>query len=126
MQKTSLLHWLFIANATVLFVHQIDAAYWHEWEMFHIPGGNQINLLLNLPILALVLIAHRHTVLESKYANTAHGFLAALGFLTVILHSLFFVLGSTKFLEPVSIALLVSTGLLSIAQLVCLYSAKSH
>ncbi|MCU6500248.1 hypothetical protein LPN04_20855 [Rugamonas sp. A1-17] len=43
---------IFWLNAAVLATHQIDAAYWHEWELFRIPGGNQINLLLNLPIIA--------------------------------------------------------------------------
>ena len=37
---------LFLLNATVLITHQIDAAFWHEWELFHIPGGNQVNLLV--------------------------------------------------------------------------------
>lgn len=120
MQKSRLLPVLFIANATVLFVHQIDAAYWHEWEMFHIPGGNQVNLLLNLPIIALVLMAHREAVLGSRHASAAHTLLAFLGLLTVGLHSAFFAFGSTQFLQPMSIALLVSTGLLSIWQLVCL------
>ncbi len=49
---------LCLLNVTVLLVHQIDAAYWHEWEMFRMPGGNQVNLLLNLPIVALVLHAY--------------------------------------------------------------------
>lgn len=38
---------LFLLNSTVLFTHQIDAAYWHEWNLFHLPGGNQLNLILN-------------------------------------------------------------------------------
>jgi len=121
----SLLPALFIANATVLFVHQIDAAYWHEWELFHIPGGNQVNLLLNLPIVALVLLAHRQVTLASGYTIAAHRLLASLGLLTVFLHSGFLVFGSTQFLQPASIALLASTGLLSIAQLACLHRSNA-
>lgn len=120
MSRSSRLPALFIANATVLMVHQIDAAYWHEWELFRIPGGNQVNLLLNLPILALVLIAHRETVRASRYARAAHGLLIGLGFLTVALHSAFFAAGCTQFLQPMSMALLAATGLLSVAQWVCL------
>lgn len=26
--------WLYLANATVLITHEIDSAYWHEWELF--------------------------------------------------------------------------------------------
>jgi hypothetical protein len=125
MQKVSLPAALFIANATVLMTHQIDAAYWHEWELFRIPGGNQLNLILNLPILTLILIAHRETILGGKYAHAAHRLVASLGFLTVFLHSVFFAFGSTKFLQPVSVALLVSTGLLSTMQLVALQRANA-
>ncbi len=45
------LRWIFLANATVLITHQIDAAYWHEWDLFRIPGWNQVNLILNIPII---------------------------------------------------------------------------
>ena len=111
---------LFLLNATILLVHQIDAAYWHEWDLFHIPGGNQVNLLLNLPIVALVLFAHRETARESARARSAHALLASLGLLTVALHATFFALGHPQFLQPVSLALLVGTGAVSIAQLACL------
>lgn len=125
MQKPSLLPMLFMANATVLIAHQIDAAFWHEWELLHMPGGNQVNLLLNLPILALVLIMHRETVLGGRYARAAHGLLAFLGFLTVFVHAAFFAFGSEAFLQPASIALLAGTGLLSIAQLACLQGSRA-
>ncbi len=32
---------LCLLNVTVLLVHQIDAAYWHEWELFRIPGATR-------------------------------------------------------------------------------------
>ncbi len=48
---------LFLGVIAVLLTHQIDAAYWHEWNLFHLPGGNQLNLILNLPIIALALLA---------------------------------------------------------------------
>lgn len=62
------LQWLFLLNATVLVVHQIDAAFWHEWELFHLPGGNQVNLLLNLPIIALVLFAQGQVAARTSSA----------------------------------------------------------
>lgn len=46
---TKLLH-LYILTITLLVAHQIDSAYWHEWNLFGIPGGIQVFVLLNLPL----------------------------------------------------------------------------
>ena len=111
-------HWLFLANATVLIKHQIDAAYWHEWELFLIPGSNQVNLLLNIPIIAVVMYAHSRVVSNLHTGVAFYKLLAALGFLTVAIHTGFFLLGSESFMQPMSIALLVATFVLSVWQLV--------
>ncbi|SFU30321.1 DUF6713 family protein [Pseudoduganella namucuonensis] len=115
-----LLRRLFLANATVLITHQIDAAYWREWELFLIPGGNQVNLLLNLPIIALVLYAHSRVVADPPGGLAYHRLLAALGFLTVGIHAFFFAHGTDAFRQPMSIALMATTGALSLWQLVAL------
>ncbi|MES2584889.1 MAG: DUF6713 family protein [Pseudomonadota bacterium] len=120
MTNTSRLHWLFLANATVLITHQIDAAFWHEWELFRIPGGNQMNLLLNIPIIALVLYAHSRVVANVQTAMFFYKLLAALGFLTCAIHAGFMLIGNEAFVQPVSIALLVATLVLSVWQLFAL------
>jgi hypothetical protein len=38
--------WAYLTNATLLCVHEIDSAYWHEWSLFGIPGGIQLFLTL--------------------------------------------------------------------------------
>lgn len=118
------LHWLFIANATVLITHQIDAAYWHEWELFFIPGGNQLNLLLNLPIIALVMYSHSRFVSNINTGLAFYKLLAGLGFLTVGIHSFFFLRGSESFMQPMSLALLAATLILSAWQLLALRGLK--
>ncbi len=115
---------VFLLNATVLLTHQIDAAYWHEWDMFHIPGGNQVNLLLNVPIIALVLAAFAEVARDGARTRQAHGLLIFLGLLTVTLHSMFFALGHEQFLQPMSLVLLVGTGLLSVLQWTLLWRAR--
>ncbi len=111
---------LFLLNAMVLITHQIDAAFWHEWELFHIPGGNQINLLLNLPIIALVLHAHHRVVTRAPSARGYYQLLAGLGFLTVTIHAFFMLRGHPAFVQPMSLALLAATLLLSSWQLLAL------
>jgi multidrug transporter EmrE-like cation transporter len=117
------LYWLFLANATVLITHQIDAAYWHEWDLFFIPGGNQVNLLLNLPIIAFVLYAHGRIVPNVHKGLAFYKLLAGLGFLTVAIHSFFLLRGSESFNQPMSLALLVATFVLSAWQLMALRAA---
>ena len=117
MLLTPRLQILFLLNATVLITHQIDAAYWHEWELFHIPGGNQLNLLLNLPIIALVLYAQGRVAMNTKASVFYYKLIACLGFLTVAIHGAFFIAGNEAFIQPVSIALLTATSLFSSAQL---------
>lgn len=109
---------LFLANATVLITHQIDAAYWREWELFLLPGGNQVNLLLNLPIIALVLYAHGRVVAGLPSGLAYYKLLAALGFLTVGIHAFFFAQGNDSFRQPMSIALMAATCALSLWQIV--------
>ena len=118
--NTSRLNWLFLANATVLITHQIDAAFWHEWELFRIPGGNQVNLLLNIPIIALVLYAHSRVVANIHTGMFFYKLLAALGFLTCAIHAGFMLVGNEAFVQPMSIALLVATFVLSAWQLLAL------
>lgn len=122
MLLNSRLQAFFLLNATVLITHQIDSAFWHEWELFHIPGGNQVNLLLNLPIIALVLFAQGQVMANTKAALAYYKLLAFLGFLTVGIHSAFFAMGNEAFMQPMSIALLIATGLFSSAQLFLLRS----
>lgn len=120
MAKSGWLQHLFLLNAVVLITHQIDAAYWKEWELFRIPGGNQANLALNLPIIGLVLYALREVSRQTRFALRAQWLIVLLGFLTLTLHTLFFAIGHDQFLQPMSIALLVGTGVLSSAQAILL------
>lgn len=122
--KPDLPQTLFLLNSTVLFTHQIDAAYWHEWNLFNLPGGNQLNLILNLPIIALVLLAFLQVATHSPRQRLCHQFLASLGLLTVAIHSGFFLAGHTEFLQPMSLLLLAATLILSIAELMTLPSAN--
>ncbi|MBC3908662.1 DUF6713 family protein [Undibacterium umbellatum] len=120
MLLTPRLQILFLINATVLITHQIDAAYWHEWELFDLPGGNQLNLLLNLPIIALVLYAQGRVATNTKAAVFYYKLVAFLGFLTVAIHGAFFIAGNEAFMQPMSIALLIATSLFSFVQLLLL------
>ena len=45
---------LYIVNATLLLLHEIESAYEKEWEILNLPGKITGFLLLHIPILLLV------------------------------------------------------------------------
>jgi hypothetical protein len=59
MRSTPMLLWLYLLNAAVLFTHEIDSAYWHEWELFGLPGGIQVFLCVNLLLIIVILYGHQ-------------------------------------------------------------------
>lgn len=124
MQQKDRLRYLCLANSTVLITHQIDAAYWHEWELFLIPGGNQVNMLLNIPVIAWVLYAHGRVVADTETGLPFYKLLACLGLLTAGIHCVLFVRGSESFIQPMSVVLLTGTLVLSLWQLIALRSVE--
>ena len=51
MQTISL---LYIVNATLLLLHEIESAYEKEWEILKLPGGITGFLLMHVPIIMLL------------------------------------------------------------------------
>ena len=52
---SKVLFWLYLANAILLIIHEIDSAFWKEWELFKLPGGINGFLILHFPLLFLIL-----------------------------------------------------------------------
>lgn len=46
---------LYIMTLSLLIAHEIDSTYWHEWELFGIPGGIQFFVLLHIPLVMVAL-----------------------------------------------------------------------
>lgn len=99
-----------------LILHQIDAAYWNEWEMFHLPGGVQGFLVFNLAAIALVLAGYRHVLLATARATLYACVCAALGVGTFLIHAGFALAGLEQFHLPLSMAIIA----LCLASAVCL------
>jgi hypothetical protein len=111
-----LLRRLYLANAAVLLVHQMDAAYWHEWTLFRMPGGIDLYLVLNVPI-ALAVLAGYGAVAAGRASAVAYAWLvAASGLFAAGFHAWHLACGDPAFRAPASLALLVDTALLSLAQ----------
>ncbi|PLY42813.1 hypothetical protein CSZ94_09370 [Janthinobacterium sp. ROICE36] len=91
----------------LLILHQVDAAYWREWEMFHVPGGIQGFLVFNLAAIVLVLVGYRHVLLGTTHARRYAAVCAALGVGTCLIHAGFALAGLEQFHLPLSMAIIV-------------------
>jgi hypothetical protein len=81
---------LYIANTVILLLHEIDSAYWKEWEIFSPKGKPAGFILLHIPMIALMLWG-----LLELHDRSVAGYVLALiaavgGFLPVLVHKLFF------------------------------------
>lgn len=112
--------WLYLMNAAVLITHEIDSAYWQEWELFGIPGGIQLFLVLNLLLVGLVLYGFQALVQGRSVGLVFSWLLVAGGLFAVTIHSYFLLQGNEAFHLPVSFGLLTATFILSLAQAVAL------
>ena len=120
----TILAWLYLLNAAILITHQIDAAYWHEWELFGMPGGIQLNLVLNIPLIMLILFGHQCLVQGRTAGYVFSWLLVAGGMIAAGIHSYFLLQGDDAFRLPVSLGLLITTFLLSLAQAIVLIISK--
>jgi hypothetical protein len=50
-----ILLWLYLADSVLLINHEIDSAYWKEWDLFGLPGGIAGFLSLHFPLLLFIL-----------------------------------------------------------------------
>jgi hypothetical protein len=113
-----LLVWLYLANAVLLIDHEIDSAYWKEWDLFGIPGGITGFLLIHIPLLGAVLYG---LVLIVRNAAPGAFFSFALcfgGIFAFSIHTYFLKKGRPEFNKPLSKLILAATLVVSIAQTV--------
>ena len=110
--------WIYIINATLLIVHEIDSAYWQEWKLFKLPGGLTLFLCLHIP-LAIIILYGLLLVYQGALAGLIISLVLGLaGVFAFSIHTIFIRRGHIEFKIPVSIAILISTLVLSLIQLV--------
>ncbi len=107
---------LYLLNFALLFSHEIDSAFWREWELFGIPGGIQGFLLINFLLLLVALFGFKQLLQEARNGYMFSLLLAASGVFAFSIHSYFILTGHPEFTLPVSLAVLVLTLIVSLAQ----------
>ena len=114
-----LLFWLYLVNAVLLITHEIDSAYWKEWELFKLPGGSTGFVLLHLPLVFLILWG-LVLVFQRSLAGLVLSLILSLGgIFAFTIHTMFIKKGRNEFNVPVSLFLLMATLLVSLVQAAC-------
>lgn len=114
---TELFFWLYLTNAVLLINHEIDSAYWKEWDLFRLPGGIGGFLLLHFPLLALVLYGLAAAARQQPSAVWFALLLAAGGILAFGIHTYYLKKGREEFDQPVSKFILWATLIVSLCQM---------
>ena len=113
-----LLLWLYLTNAVLLINHEIDSAYWKEWELFRLPGGITGFLLLHFPLLFVVLFGLVLIARDSALGLVFSLILCLGGIFAFVIHTYFLRKGRKEFDKPISKLILLLTLLVSVTQLV--------
>jgi hypothetical protein len=110
------LFWIYLVNAVLLINHEIDSAYWQEWELFHLPGGIGGFLVVHFPLLFVVLYG-LVLVFQQSPAGLIFSLLLSLGGLFAFgIHTYFLRKGRDEFTSPISQFILVATLAASLLQ----------
>ena len=114
---TELLFWLYLINAVFLINHEIDSAYWKEWDLFKLPGGLAGFLLLHFPLLFIILYGMAAVAWQQPSALWFSLLLSAGGIFAFGIHTYFLKQGREEFDHPVSKFILRATLIVSLCQL---------
>ena len=113
-----------ILNLALVLTHQVDGAYWHEWEMFQLPGGIQLNNFINVLTFVALLYLFIPVVQRKGSGITCSLVIAAISALVLPIHVGFAIAGYQQFHLPFSIFIIVGTFLLAILQVVLTHRAR--
>ena len=99
---SKILFWLYLTNAILLITHEIDSAFWKEWELFKLPGGIGGFLIMHFPILFLILYGLVLVSQQLFLGLIVSMVLSAGGIFAFCIHMAFIRRGRHEFNTPVS------------------------
>ena len=99
---SKVLFWLYLTNAILLIIHEIDSAFWKEWELFKLPGGINGFLILHFPLLFLILYGLVLVAQQSFLGLIVSLILSAGGIFAFCIHTAFIRKGRPEFNTPIS------------------------
>jgi hypothetical protein len=101
---------VYVLNAAILILHEIESAYWKEWEILGIPGGMSVFVALHLPLVAALFWGAIEIVLGTRTGLWIALVSGAAGLLPLIVHRIL-VRKPGSFNVPITSILLYSNAL---------------
>ena len=105
---------MYLTVTALLAAHEIDSAFWKEWDLFGIPGGVQVFVLINLILIAIVLWGFERLIRNERSGLWMSLVVGIAGIATPVIHSVFLLKGHPEFRVPVSLGVLAATGIASV------------
>jgi hypothetical protein len=112
-----ILFWLYLINSILIINHEIDSAYWKEWELFKLPGGITGFLLIHFGLLFFVLYGLVLVVRQSVAGLVFSLILCLGGIFAFSIHTYYLKKGRKEFDSPISKCILMVTLIVSLIQL---------
>ncbi len=109
--------WVYILNSTLLIVHEIDSAYWKEWELFRLPGKIAGFLAIHVPLVGIIMYGLIEVFLGSSVGYYIYLIVALGGLFAFSIHTYFIKAGNIQFKTKASQILLYAILAVSIVQL---------
>jgi uncharacterized protein involved in response to NO len=106
MNNTKMLN-LYSINAALLILHEIDSAFWKEWDLFGLPGGIELFLILNFFLIYFVLLGLKYIASGNSRGFYFALFLSVSGIVAFLLHTGYMLTGHTEFRTVMSIIILL-------------------
>ncbi len=104
-------------NSVLLILHEIDSAYWKEWNLFKLPGGITGFLIVHIPLIFVVQLGLVLMFLKLQVGLIFSLILGLSGLFAFSAHMFFIARGRDEFKTPASIAVLAATLIVSLVQL---------
>jgi hypothetical protein len=106
--------WFYLFTLVFITIHEIDSAYWKEWELFKLPFGHSGFLIAHIPLLFLFL-AGLFMVYEHLIAGyVIGGVLGLAGIFAFTIHQVLIKKGNEEFTVTISQAILWLTLIFSV------------
>jgi hypothetical protein len=113
---TEILSWVYLISSVLLINHEIDSAYWKEWDLFKLPGDITGFLVVHFPLLFLVLYG-LVLIFQRTFAGLIFSLVLSFGGLFAFaIHTYFIKRGRHEFKTPISLFILIATLIVSLAQ----------
>ncbi|CAG0990742.1 MAG: hypothetical protein MPEBLZ_02216 [Candidatus Methanoperedens nitroreducens] len=111
-----ILFWIYLINSVLLINHEIDSAYWKEWDIFKLPGGVTGFMIIHLFLIYFVLYG-LILVFQQSFTGLIFSLLLSLsGIFAFTIHIFFIKKGRNEFNTPISLFILTATLIVSIIQ----------